>query len=313
MTASAPLASIPLASFPAALSSSPSPAIPITIMRSACWGLTTAGDVINRALRDILVQAADSSFEPDEYADALDALNDFMASLESLGLRLGYTRVCNIADIVTIPDGAIRGVAANLAIDLAPQYSGVVSPGLIKKAEEGMTAIRRMAVRTNKTQYPSNLPTGSGYNRVQGSNFYSGAFSRSSPQATLSMAINRRPTDITVAAGAEKAQGHWSIENAAGLQVDISGRITNTGPQVTLTLDASFTVIADSAVSQGVVGLSKNNVISLYEIEAFSTTPVTVAVAGTVTLEPGEFLEVVVADLLTTVDITLTDATVRLY
>ena len=38
------------------------------------------GDIIQTALKRVLVQASDAPLEPDEYQDALDSLNDLMAA-----------------------------------------------------------------------------------------------------------------------------------------------------------------------------------------------------------------------------------------
>lgn len=56
------IASIPIASGPTNVYAPP---LPIVVQPSACFGYTTAGDVASRALKLILVEAADSPLEPD--------------------------------------------------------------------------------------------------------------------------------------------------------------------------------------------------------------------------------------------------------
>jgi len=307
MPAMYPLAAASLASPGLMGAVAVAPATPITVVQTSCFGLTTAGDVIERALKAILVEGADSALEADEYADSLDALNDYMAMTEANGICLGYTRVCNIADTVTVPDSVISGIVANLAIYMAPDFSGVVSAGLAKRAKEGMRAMRRVGRKNTATQLPSTLPSGAGnYDNVTlWSNYY-----EKSVAATYTLSGNRLVTSISASSAAVKVQGHWSIEQNTNLHADISGRITNTGDKVTLTLNASFT--GTGSTSSGIVGFAKSNVISIYTESAFTSSPVTVLVSGTVTLDTGEYLDVVVADLVSTNDMAITDARVRL-
>jgi hypothetical protein len=122
----------------------------------------TAGQVIKAALQRILVQASEADLEPDEYADAILALNVMMDSWRGDGIYLGYTQVDNVADIVTVPPGAIRGVIANLAIEVAPDYSGKISPELVMQADMGLKVCRKLGQQIIPSQFPSNLPRGTG-------------------------------------------------------------------------------------------------------------------------------------------------------
>jgi len=152
----------PFAGFGISTTAAPVVPSPIVVMPSSCFGLTTVGDIIRRALRAILVEGSDGGLQPDEYQDGLDALNDYMASLEAQGIKLGYRRACGLSDAATIPDGAIRGVVANLAIELAPQFSGRVSAALVKQASEGLKAMQLLGVHVGQsTLYPT-LPGGGG-------------------------------------------------------------------------------------------------------------------------------------------------------
>jgi len=303
MPSFAPVASIPIASGPTSIYT---PAIPVVVRPSGCFGYTTAGDVASGALKLILVEAADSALEPDEYADALDAMNDFMAAQEAEGLRLGYSRVCNVSDIVTIPDGAIRALKANLAIELAPQFGGKVSATLIKQANEGMNTLRRIGVKIGQARMPSTLPMGAG-------NYCYSTFSNDSPYAEMTLNNNRRVTDITTVAAAEKAQGFWSIGRFSGLAPDISGRIINNGPKRTYQLSADLTLVADDDILECVVGFVRNAQFVLYTTLSLSTDAARAVIEGSVELEQGQYLDIVVADVYTTTDITLTDGVVKLW
>lgn len=141
------------------VSASPEVVVPITVGLSSCFGYTTAGDIIRRALHHILVEATESTLQPDEYESGLDILNSYMAALESDGVNLGYQQVCNIADIVNVPNGAVRGIAANLAIDLAPQFGGRVTAALLRQAEMGLKTFTTWAFKlvSLTTATPSRL------------------------------------------------------------------------------------------------------------------------------------------------------------
>lgn len=303
MPSFAPIASIPIASGPTSVYS---PDIPVVVNPSGCFGYTTAGDVATGALKLILVEAGDSALEPDEYADALEVMNDYMAALEADGIRLGYSRVCNVADIVTIPDGAIRALKSNLAIELAPQFGGKVSATLIKQASEGMNTFLKYGVNIGQSLLPNTLPMGSG-------NYPYMQYCVESPRAQMTLQGNRRVTDITVAAGAEKAQGFWTIGEFAGLTPDISGRIVNNGPKRTFRLSADMTLTAEGDILECVVGFVRNAQFVLYTTLSLSTDPARAVIDGSVELEPGQYLDIVVSDVYTTTDITLTDGVVSLW
>lgn len=310
MTASFPIASIPIANAATVVAGlNPVIPVPVSVRPSYCFGLTTVGDIIQRALKAILVEGADGGLQPDEYQDGLDALNDYMAALEVQGIQLGYSRACGLSDTATIPNGAIRGVVANLAIELAPQFSGRVSAALIKQAAEGMIAMQSLGVNVGETTYPTTLPAGSGNYNHHDSNIFT---LNISPFVVMTMADNRRPTDITVISGAEKIAGFWTLNKFRNFQPDISGRIVNTGNRIDVRIDASFVMVGDASIATGFVGVVQNGDIVLYAETALTTSPLAVPITGILTLDPGDYLEFYVANRTDTVNITVTDAIVRL-
>lgn len=300
------IATYPIAATPTVnVTVTPPPVIPITIGLTGCFGYTTAGDLIRRALQNILVEAADSTLQPDEYQDGLDILNDYMASLEAQGVRLGYTRCCNISDIVTVPDGAMRGIASNLAIDLAPQFGGRVSGGLVKQAAEGMKALYRLGVNIGTSTFPVTLPMASSMYRTADS------YTRA-PFGVMTLSGNRRVTELTTLGQALKVQGIWSVNEYLTLTPDIGGRILNNGEGMTVEVYAEFNLKSTVTSSGGVVAITKNNALALYsEGISLSTTPVSALIQGTIALEAGDFLNVFVGDTAQVNDITVIDCLVR--
>ncbi len=124
--------------------------------------MATVAQVAKASLQRILVQASEADLEPDEYKDFIFAMNNFMLALDAGGVTLGYTEVANLGDEVTIPTGALRGLIANMAIEVAPDYGGQISPGLVAAATEGLKVMRLIGGRMVSSKLPSTLPIGSG-------------------------------------------------------------------------------------------------------------------------------------------------------
>jgi len=127
--------------------------------------MATAGEIIVDALQDLIVQASESEINADEAQTAIRFMNNYMASIAAFpGINLGYTKIANLADTVTIPEGAYRGLIANLAIALAPQYNVPLTNELVLAAKSGQSAMLALSFNIGKTQYPNTLPRGSGNN-----------------------------------------------------------------------------------------------------------------------------------------------------
>ena len=124
--------------------------------------MATAAQVLKAALQRILVQGAEAEFEPDEYQDAIFAMNNYMLDLDAKGVTLGYTIVSDLGDDITIPTGALRGLIANVAIEVSPDYAGTVSPALAQAALDGLATMRLLGQSIPSMRLPSTLPVGSG-------------------------------------------------------------------------------------------------------------------------------------------------------
>jgi len=139
--------------------------------------VATVAQVANAALKRILVQASEAPLEPDEYQDFIFALNNYMLALDAEGITLGYTEVSDLGDDVTVPTGALRGIIANMAIEVAPDYNGTISPALVTAAAQGLDVMRLIGQTISPSSYPSTLPIGSGNqgNGIGSTRFYDGA------------------------------------------------------------------------------------------------------------------------------------------
>ena len=87
-----------------------------------------------------------------------------MAAWDARGITLGYTVVSDLGDPITVPDGALEGIIANLAIRLNPHFNpqAPISQDVRDQAKVGMDAILSLCVDTAEVSYPETLPQGSG-------------------------------------------------------------------------------------------------------------------------------------------------------
>ena len=253
--------------------------------------MTTAIELAQRALSKILVEGSDSPFEADEYADFYVDLNNYMAALEADGIRLGYTPVSDPADLITVPPGAIRGMVANMAIEVASDYGAQVQAGVAEQARKGMRTMRRLGQRKSHTQYPTNLPMGSGNwhqtNRV--SEFY-GAQVR----VRLSLSNNTLPTIFTALNQPTRIVAWWDDQYSIGLLSDIYARVTNeSDDSLQVTAKANFKVLGDGDYTFKLFKLDEVVSEATVTLSAGVLSEVTLPQAAT-RLEAGEWLEVLV-------------------
>lgn len=124
--------------------------------------MATAAQVVKASLQRILVQASEAPIEASEAQDFIFAMNNWMLALDADGVQLGYTEVSDLGDEITIPTGALRGLIANMAVEVAPDYDGTITPALAQSASSGLKVMRKLGQSMGATRYPSTLPRGSG-------------------------------------------------------------------------------------------------------------------------------------------------------
>jgi hypothetical protein len=137
--------------------------------------MATTAEVIQRALSLILVQGSEAPIEQDEAGSAVIALNRMMASWEGSGIALGYTAVSSLADLITVPEYALDGIEQNLALRLAPEFDGMVSPLLVQNARFAKQDLVKANLTVASTSYPDIMPMGSG-NTGTGRSAYNSPF-----------------------------------------------------------------------------------------------------------------------------------------
>lgn len=272
--------------------------------------MTTAVQIAERYLKRLMVQGADAPLAADEYADFYAAMNSWVAMIEAKGMRLGYTPVSDAADEITVPDGAIMGIGANVAIMVAADYGMAVPPSLAVEASEGMDAIRHLAVHMPQTAMDPNLPVGSG----------SGSFLTNNPElygnvvsGTLVLAGNTLPTSMSATvANIVKARGVWVVGDHQGITCDITGRYT-AQREADYHFELNLTAKAGGSVAAAFIALVKsgdttNIPTAQYITTALSTTQSSHVLRVSLRLQPGEYVELWVGDIFGTQDITVTDA-----
>lgn len=96
--------------------------------------MTTVAKLVTRALRMIQVVDPMQSVKPQDMAGGIETLNAMMARWEADGLALGWSPVSNPSQDVPLPPEAETAVAANLAIELSPEYGTEPAPLLVRMA-----------------------------------------------------------------------------------------------------------------------------------------------------------------------------------
>lgn len=102
--------------------------------------------LITIALRDLAVISEGETPSAEQGSHALAVLNPLMEALEVDGLSLGYFAQSDTTATCPIPAWAEKGIAAALAVDMAPTYGATVSAELAKKYDDGMATIKRAAI-----------------------------------------------------------------------------------------------------------------------------------------------------------------------
>lgn len=132
--------------------------------------MATAAELVTQILNQINVRESEAPIQADEAQDTIFMLNSYMLAQSANGIDLGYTQIHDLGDAVTVPDGALMGVIANVAIMMAPTFGVNVSSGLILQAKIGLDAMYKLGVSMSRSEYPTELPIGSG-NESEGYDF----------------------------------------------------------------------------------------------------------------------------------------------
>ncbi|MBU6232388.1 hypothetical protein KGP36_07175 [Patescibacteria group bacterium] len=105
--------------------------------------MTTALDVIRAAMRKIGLLASGQEPSANEAKDALECLNDMLASWEAKGVYGGFPPL-SLTDPMPLEDKHIAAVKAMLAVSLADEFGAgaALSPNVKVEALTGWQGIR---------------------------------------------------------------------------------------------------------------------------------------------------------------------------
>ena len=204
--------------------------------------MATVEELAARSLRLILVKSSSLALTTQEKTDYMDALNDYMAAIEEDGIRLGYTVASAVDDEVTVPASCLRGIVANMAIEVAPEYNAPIPEGVVKMASEGIKTMRRVGRQAMKSRFPQNLPLGSGHQH----DIENSAYSWYVDVDTL-LSFQPATTAFTAANTPVPIEGQFIAEYSRGFRVDITGLLRFQEEEATdITLRADLAATGDA-------------------------------------------------------------------
>lgn len=108
----------------------------------------TVIDLITDTLRTINVIGSNKSPSAEQGISTLHMLNEFMADLESDGIRLGWYPIADadISAVAPLEDQDIRGVKLCLAIEIAPYFGIEPIPQLKENAADALAKLEKRAI-----------------------------------------------------------------------------------------------------------------------------------------------------------------------
>ena len=121
-----------------------------------------ASQIVRAVLQELLLQTSEEPIQQIDAQDVLFYMNNYMLDLDANGVSLGYTFLDSLDDPLTVPDGAIRGIIANVAVEVATQFGMPVSPSLSFRAAESIKTLYKLGVSVRPTEYGPTVPRGSG-------------------------------------------------------------------------------------------------------------------------------------------------------
>ena len=121
-----------------------------------------ASTVIKDILQEVQVQASEQPIQSTDSSTVIRYMNRFMSSLAVRGVSIGYTKINNPSEGITIPDGALDGLIFGVAKRLLNQYDIPLTMELQLSAKEGLHAMYQLGVVGVPTQHASTMPIGSG-------------------------------------------------------------------------------------------------------------------------------------------------------
>lgn len=121
--------------------------------------MTTAQEIIQDALDDLIVSEEESSVDNAITQRAIRSLNRMMFALP---VQTGFTKITSAGQTLTVDPDVEQFMVTNLAKMLAPKFGKAVSPALQASAKRGYQAVLRNYTTIEPARFPFGFPLGSG-------------------------------------------------------------------------------------------------------------------------------------------------------
>ena len=123
----------------------------------------TALDILIGAFDDINVRMDEETLGASDARTGIMNINRIMAMFAINGVDLGFTKLVNINDPITIPEGVTDSLISILALRLWPKYrTGDARFEVAQNARDGVKQMYKTGITIGVTEYPNTLPRGSG-------------------------------------------------------------------------------------------------------------------------------------------------------
>jgi hypothetical protein len=275
--------------------------------------MTTATEIIEDALSDILVRASESPIPADEMQSAIRVLNRMTSSWN---LDIGYTEVKNAGDVLTIIEGAELAIQKNLSVLLAPQFDAIAGMELKAQARGSLKDLKKIIIKVGNANYPTILPLGSGNTRFYNTpTFYPAAPTVFATNALLDFTNNSTETVISTINTAVLVAGTWVNQHSARMTVTPTGRVTfNPTSSEDLSVTVSATLLTASGNNQITLQIAKNGVLianAAASVTGSATTSRDIEISWNDSFDTGDYIELFAINETDTANLTITSATLR--
>lgn len=136
--------------------------------------MTTALEVINDTFDSLAIKTANTDLTDEEVSLAVRMLNRMMTSWAREGIELGFTKIADSADELTVPDWTEECIIAQLAMRVAPAFEVEVPVTLGELAFNSFYDLQVQTIHIHDAVYPGTLPLGAGNTSTgaTGQNFF---------------------------------------------------------------------------------------------------------------------------------------------
>jgi len=205
--------------------------------------MTFALEIVQDAMGMILVDEADITLEPNEFALGTRILNDYAAQLFDLDVDFGYRPLSNSGDPLTSPSSVNLALKQNLGVLLGSSFGIPVPSDLQIAANNSEARLKANFIRRPKARLPSILPMGTGnHGRLH---FTSTFYPFPLPDSILRLDSSSTVTIATI--NTPVIVAGWTVDRSINVNALAAGTVEYLNDQSFLALlEASFTINSSS-------------------------------------------------------------------